>query len=273
MRIRWKHNERMKHGEKNCRCSALLCGALATISFVSGMVVADSPFGDLGDLKSSHKNAIEFVANRGLMKGVTSDRFEPDRDVTRAELAIVVERIVKRFDRQLADVQRAPSDESETTTTTTTTTTAAKPKPPASAPAPEDTIPTAPLIGIRVKYGTWARTIWVRIEIKDPGDMSLEDQNRHLQAFVDGIDRKNGWSGVDFGLHYQDWGTANSVDINSFTDGDGYLEWHRDSSGTGPDEQPVKRRWHSEGAQRCETDEIGFACTLDRRDNQRSWRD
>jgi hypothetical protein len=41
------------------------------------------------------EDIIKDLASKGILKGVSEDKYEPDRLVTRAEMAVIADRIIK----------------------------------------------------------------------------------------------------------------------------------------------------------------------------------
>ena len=48
------------------------------------------------DIKGHYaEHIIEDLTSKGILKGVSEDEYEPDRPVTRAEMAVIADRILK----------------------------------------------------------------------------------------------------------------------------------------------------------------------------------
>ena len=51
---------------------------------------------DFTDIKGHFaEEIIKDLASKGILKGVSEDKFEPDRAITRGEMAVIADRILK----------------------------------------------------------------------------------------------------------------------------------------------------------------------------------
>lgn len=65
------------------------------VAQVAGLKEKEETVGSFSDVAADawYADAVEYVAQAGLMQGVGGGRFEPERPVTRAELAVVLQRL------------------------------------------------------------------------------------------------------------------------------------------------------------------------------------
>lgn len=78
--------------------AALLINSLTTTAYFGGKIFAESEiktFSDVGENYSWAKDEIEFLAGKGIINGTENNKFEPGRNITRAEFITL---LVKALD-------------------------------------------------------------------------------------------------------------------------------------------------------------------------------
>ena len=73
----------------------ILALALALVMTLSVMSVANAAFTDAKDFTAEYTEAAEVLTSLGVLKGYTDGSFQPKGEITRAEVAAIVYRIVQ----------------------------------------------------------------------------------------------------------------------------------------------------------------------------------
>lgn len=87
-------------GLKRFEVAVLMTKAMGAEEQVKQNLVTVLDYDDEADIPSYAKKYVEYVTNEGIMKGMDENNFSPNTDVVRAQIAVLLQRIIK-----LADIQ------------------------------------------------------------------------------------------------------------------------------------------------------------------------
>lgn len=81
-------------GMKRYEIAVLLTKALDADSEVSQNVITSLEYADATEIPAFAKKYVEYVTNKGLMQGMESNKFSPNTDVTRAQAAVLLNKLM-----------------------------------------------------------------------------------------------------------------------------------------------------------------------------------
>lgn len=81
-------------GTKRYEMAVILTKALDAEEEVSKNVMTSLEYADSQDIPAYAKKYVEYVSNQGLMNGVSGNKFSPNTDVTRAQAAVMLNKLI-----------------------------------------------------------------------------------------------------------------------------------------------------------------------------------
>ncbi len=85
-------------GMKRYEIAVLLTKALDAEKTVSQNVITSLEYSDAADIPAYAKKYVEYVTNNGLMNGMDDNKFSPNTDVTRAQAAVLLSKLINMTD-------------------------------------------------------------------------------------------------------------------------------------------------------------------------------
>ncbi len=85
-------------GMKRYEIAVLLTKALDAEKTVSQNVITSLEYSDAADIPAYAKKYVEYVTNNGLMNGMDNNNFSPNTDVTRAQAAVLLSKLIGMTD-------------------------------------------------------------------------------------------------------------------------------------------------------------------------------